>query len=177
MQLFSRWVHFVACRAYSRRSSQLGVSLTSCADYGNNAGASVALFLLVYVNLFRLSLHTQTQALLAEGKLVLPATVELRGPTRDEALLLRLKQPSILAITAPDGDPKQSADKDERTQEQREEDKEAAADIEQELADMLNEDGTCRGKLFGRWELLARHTDDVDDVYTHHPPHMHELCS
>jgi hypothetical protein len=78
--------------------------------------------------------------MVVENSLTLPAgSDELRGPTRDEAIVLRLRLPGILPLTAPVAGEDGEA---ERTQEQREEDEAEARDIEDEFAEMLNEQGT-----------------------------------
>lgn len=77
--------------------------------------------------------------MVAADSLTLPAdSDELRGPTRDEAVRLRLSLPGILPLVAPVPEEEGEA---ERTQEQREEDEAEAKDIEEEFAEMLNEQG------------------------------------
>ena len=69
-------------------------------------------------------------------------STELRGPTRDEAVLLRMRLPPILPLAAPDSGEADTG-KEALTQAQQEEEKEEAKDIEEEFAEMLNEEGKC----------------------------------
>lgn len=83
----------------------------------------------------------QALQFVAEGKLTIPKAMELRGPTHDEALLLRLTQ-AVPTLTAPapfsDGD---SAHTEQQSTTDEAEDKEETERIEAELAGMLNEEG------------------------------------
>ena len=83
----------------------------------------------------------QAQELQSEGVLVLPHTMELRGPTHDEAVMLRLQQP-VFALTAPVGEDDRTR-KQQRSDAEKAKDKEETARIQAELADALNAEGVC----------------------------------
>jgi hypothetical protein len=74
-----------------------------------------------------------------EGKLKLAREMELRGPSRDEAILARVQQP-VYALTAPVGN-KDCASMKQRNEVEREEDEAEAERIRDELADELNREG------------------------------------
>jgi hypothetical protein len=83
----------------------------------------------------------QAQQLEQEGSLTLPEGSDpLRGPTHDEAVLRRLNLPRILPLTAP-GSGEETTDKGKRSREQEEEEEAEAREIEEEFAEMLNEEG------------------------------------
>ena len=94
----------------------------------------------------------QAQEKVAGGRLVLPRDMELRGPTRDEAVLAPIYLPPILALAAPGtGAEHKPTVREQRTQEQAERDEAEAEDIEEELAELLNEEGVfCTGRADAR---------------------------